>query len=229
MQIQDSQTWAGSLLENALISSGVKANFDVIRLTLLEGWRPEEIEYISEGAAVNAFLKNEDIQTAVRKENQPPSVDTVSFSTSAPTIGSNMGVTMLLPAAARVVTPTSPNRRPVSIANRGAVGAELTHHEEGLLAPVEVPDVESVGLGLPGMYLELPIRRIIAIRPFTKLPALRNWPLCPLPSAPRGSVAIPKEIPRCVACSLTSEFRSSVPHPRKRYRSTSLTFSWYCP
>ena len=94
MQIQDSQSWASELLKTALYQSGTKANFDVMRITLLEGWRPEELEYISEGAAVNAFLQNEDIQTAVRSENKPPKVDTVNFSTTSPTIGSKLNATI---------------------------------------------------------------------------------------------------------------------------------------
>ena len=51
MQIQDSQTWASDLLNTALWNSGTKANFDVLRITLLEGWRPEELEYDKTGKA----------------------------------------------------------------------------------------------------------------------------------------------------------------------------------
>ena len=94
MQIQDSQTWAGDLLSASLWSSGVKANFDTLRVTLLEGWRPEELEFDKTGKAFEVFFDNHDAQEAKRNENKPPSVDTVNFSKTTPAPGDNISATI---------------------------------------------------------------------------------------------------------------------------------------
>ena len=94
MQIGDSQTWASDLLSTALWNSGTKANFDVLRITLLEGWRPEELEFDTTGKAFEVFFANEDAQDAKRNENKPPVVDKVKFSDKRPAPGDSISATI---------------------------------------------------------------------------------------------------------------------------------------
>ena len=81
---------ATDILTARLWQSGVKANFDALRIIALEGWRPEEIEFDKTGKAFEAFFKNEDAQVAKQNENKPPSVDKVKFSNTRPAPGDSI-------------------------------------------------------------------------------------------------------------------------------------------
>ena len=94
MQIGTTQQIATDVLTAKLWQSGFKANFDALRITLLEGWRPEELEFDKTGKAFEVFFDSEDAQVAKQNENKPPKVDTVEFSKTRPNPGDNISATI---------------------------------------------------------------------------------------------------------------------------------------